>query len=150
MAYPSAAPFPLSRPFRAVAAALIALAAPLAMAGVAGASPAMAPTLTVHARYLPADRNLAFSGIALARGGRMLSVLQFRLEQFEGGRWQPVSVWMALVTGVGARWQPDGRYQSQLMAMNEPVGPGRLRVEMRAADSTGRSAVAYSNPVTVR
>jgi hypothetical protein len=114
---------------------------------VAASSPA--PELTVHARYVPADHNIAFSGIALAKGGRMLAYLQFRLEQETGGRWQPISVWMALITGVGARWQPDGRYRSQLMAMQEPVPAGRLRVEMRVADSGGLVSVANSNPVTV-
>lgn len=141
---------PAGRRLRAAAAALVALAAPLAVAEGAGAASAMAPALTVHARYLPSDHNLLFSGVALAKGGRMLAVLQFRLEQFEGGRWQPVTAWMALITGVGARWQSDGRYQSQLMAMNEPVPAGRLRVEMHVADSTGLGAIAYSNPVQVR
>lgn len=110
---------------------------------------ALSPTLTVHARYLASDHNLAFSGTALPKGGRMLAVLQFRLEKESGGAWRPITVWMALITGVGARWQTNGHYSSQLMAMNEPVPAGRLRVEMRVADNTGLASVAYSNPVAV-
>jgi hypothetical protein len=141
------------RPTVRTVAASLSLVALVALVGAvaapAAAAPGMAPTLTVRAHYVAADHNIAFSGIALPKGDRMLAVMQFRLEQERAGGWRPISVYMALITGVGARWQPDGRYHSQLMAMNEPVPAGRLRVEMRVADNTGLATVAYSNPVDV-
>ncbi len=129
-----------------VSLGLLASAAPFRPTAAAAS---LAPTLTVRAHYVKPDRNIGFSGVALPKGSRMLAVLQFRLEQKRGGSWQVISAWMALVTGVGARWQPDGRYSSQLMAMNEPVPAGTLRVEMRAVDSAGLATVAFSNPVAV-
>lgn len=137
----------LPRPVLAALAAGAMLAAPAASAIAAPAS--LAPTLTIHARYVPRDHNIFFSGIALPKGGAMLTVLDFRLEQDQGGVWRPISTWMALITGIGARWQTDGHYQSQLMAMNEPVPAGRLRVEMLVKDSTGRGASRVSNVVRV-
>jgi hypothetical protein len=135
---------------RSALTALALGAALLAPAASAVAAPAsLAPTLTIHARYVPGDHNIFFTGIALPKGDAMLTVLDFRLEQDQGGTWRPISTWMALITGVGARWQTNGRYRSQLMAMNEPVPAGRLRVEMMVGDNTGRTTTRVSNPVRV-
>lgn len=137
----------LSRPALSTLALAAALAAPAASAVAAPAS--LSPTVTIHARYMPSDHNIFFSGIALPKGSAMLTVLDFRLEQDQGGVWRPISSWMAMITGVGARWQTDGRYQSQLMAMNEPVPSGRLRVVLLVKDDTGRVTTRVSNPVRV-
>lgn len=135
------------------AGALLALGAMLGVAtagGVPAASAAARPTLTVHAHYVARDHNIGFGGIALPGGASMLVELEFRLEEKTGARWQPITSWMALITGVGARWSVNGRYSSQLMAMNEPVPRGQLRVEMHVVDSEGGQAIAYSNAVRVR
>jgi|GEM_PF-6217984 len=130
----------------------IAAAAAVALAWCA-AVPAVAasrPTLSIRAHYVASDHNIAFSGIALPGGAAMLTMLEFRLEQKTASGWRPVSAWMALITGIGARWQLNGHYASQLMAMNEPVPAGTLRVEMHIVDSAGGQATAFSNPVHVR
>jgi hypothetical protein len=131
---------------------LLTLGATLALVSTIGATPAFAaqrPSLTVHAHYVARDRNIGFSGIALPGGTSMLVELEFRLEQKSGSGWRPISTWMALITGIGARWNVNGHYTSQLMAMNEPVPAGSLRVEMHVKDSDGGQTTAYSNPVHV-
>ena len=135
-----------------VGGACLALAATLALAQAVLAGPASAaarPTLTVRAHYVAGDHNIGFAGVALPGGTSMLVELEFRLEQKTGSAWRPISTWMALITGIGARWRVDGRYTSQLMAMNEPVPQGDLRVEMYIVESDGGQATAYSNTVRV-
>jgi hypothetical protein len=132
----------------ALALVLAGLLGPAATATTPAAAAAR-PTLTVRAHYVAHDRNIAFTGIALPAGSAMLVDLEFRLEAKGASGWQPISAWMALVTGIGAHWSTDGRYESQLMAMNEPVPAGDLRIEMHVVDSDGGQATAFSNPVHV-
>lgn len=135
--------------FAVVAVAALALAGG-PTGGIIGAASGR-PVVTVHAGYSPKLRNILFHGILRPGPGQMLDSSQFRLLEEGGpGKWQVVTSWMALITGIHAKWSPTGQYSAGLMQMNAPVGRGIYRVELQATDDDGGTAHAYSNPVRVR
>lgn len=132
----------------------VAAVATLALAagttgGPIGAAPSARPLVTVRASYSPALHNILFQGFLLPASGQMLATVSFRLLAGSPGTWHATTGWMALITGVHARWSPNGRYTGGLMQMNAPVAPGTYRVELRAVDDDGGTMYAESNTVRV-
>lgn len=133
----------------ALAAGVVALALGLAASAYGARARPRGPEVTIRALWAPRIHLIAFAGDLIPRGSTMVSTASFRVLARRGGRFAPVTVWMALITGEGARWRANGSYHAALMRMEAPMAPGTYRVELRATDSDGGVTQVFSGPVRV-
>lgn len=131
------------------AALVLTLASAWPGAPTGAATAVKGPRVTIRAHWAPRIKLIAFAGDLIAHGSTMVATASFRVFQRHGSTYRPVSVWMALITGEGARWRPNGTYRAALMQMQAPMAPGIYRVELQAVDSDGGVTRVFSAPVRV-